>query len=173
MKHIEIRDAVASEADNIHEILSQAFLPYRDQYTQQAYDITVCLPGEIRRRMGDDTIEVLVALLKGQIAGTASLHYRDAHKLYLSSMAVSPKMQGKGIGYYLLLAVEQRAQQKGCSVISLECCEFLKMAIGLYKRMGYERTGRTRPYYGVETFEMQKHLSGKIKRRENRISEGS
>lgn len=158
MDNIEIRDAVKSEVADIHEILSQAFHPYRDQYTQQSYDITVCSPKEIRRRIEDKAMDVLVALRKGQIAGTAALHYRERGRLYLSSMAVNPKTQGKGIGYYLLKEVEQRAQKNGCSVISLECCEFLKMAIGLYTRMGYERTGNKRPYYGVEVFEMQKRL---------------
>lgn len=158
MGNIEIRDAVAFEVENIHEILAHAFQPYRDQYTQQSYEITVCSPEEIRRRIDDKAIDVLVAVCEGEIVGTASLHYREAGGLYLSSMAVSPKVQGRGIGYYLLKAVEERAQEKGCSVISLECCEFLKMAVAMYKRMGYERTGYRRPYYGVEVFEMKKQL---------------
>ena len=103
-------------------------------------------------------MDVLVAVYDGHIVGTAAMHYREAGKVYLSSMAVDPMTQGKGIGYYLLNTVEQRARDKGCSIISLECCEFLKMAIGLYRRMGYERTGNKRPYYGVEVFEMQKRL---------------
>ena len=158
MDDIIIRSAVLHEADMIHKILVDAFSPYKEYYTRQAYNITVCSPEEIGRRIADKTTDVLVALRDGQIAGTAALHYEELGRLYLSSMAVDPATQGKGVGYYLLKAVEERARDKGCFTISLECCEFLKMAIGLYKRMGYERTGRKRPYHGVEVFEMQKQL---------------
>jgi ribosomal protein S18 acetylase RimI-like enzyme len=153
---IEIRNAVDTENDAIHEILSEAFKPYRECYTEQAYGITICSPEEIGQRIDDSMTDVLVAVYEDQIVGTATLHLREKGKLYLSSMAVIPATQGKGVGYYLLQAVERRAKEKNCTVISLECCEFLRMAIGLYKRMGYKRTGRKRPYYGVEVFEMQK-----------------
>lgn len=158
MESIEVRDAAVGESQIIHAILSEAFLPYRNYYTEKAYNITVCTSQEIERRIGDRAIDVLVATRRGMIVGTAALLYREHGELYLSSMAVNPRTQGKGVGYCLLKEVEQRAKNKECSIISLECCEFLKMAIGLYKRMGYERTGAKRPYYGVEVFEMQKRL---------------
>jgi N-acetylglutamate synthase-like GNAT family acetyltransferase len=158
MNDIIIRSAVTSDVNMIHEVLVDAFSPYKEHYTQQAYDMTVCARDEVSRRIEDKTIDVLVAVREGQVVGTAALHYKEVGKLYLSSMVVNPVVQGKGIGYYLLKAVEERARDKGCSVISLECCEFLKMAIALYRRMGYERTGHKRPYYGVEVFEMQKRL---------------
>jgi N-acetylglutamate synthase-like GNAT family acetyltransferase len=155
---VTVRDAVIAESHAIHAVLSEAFVPHRDYYTEEAYNITVCKRQEIQRRIDDKLTDVIVATHQGMIVGTAALHYKEQGRLYLSSMAVKPMSQGKGIGYYLLKEVEQRAKKKKCTVILLECCEFLKMAIGLYKRMGYERTGKKRPYYGVEVFEMEKSL---------------
>ncbi|KPK72464.1 hypothetical protein AMJ87_04675 [candidate division WOR_3 bacterium SM23_60] len=155
---ITVRDALEDDTELIHVILSEAFQPYRKYYTEEAYDVTVCSPQEILRRIGDDQFDVLVAEYKKQVVGTATTNMKEKWKVYLLSMGVRPTVQGKGAGYYLLKAVEYRSRKRGCKSISLECCEFLKMAIGLYKRMRYKRTGRKRPYYGVEVFEMQKRL---------------
>jgi len=158
MDAITIRDALESDAGLIHAILSEAFRPYREHYTEEAYNVTVCSVQEIIRRIDDDRFDVLVAECKNQVVGTATINMTEKGKVYLSSMGVRPTVQGRGAGYYLLKAVEYRTGKRGCEFVSLECCEFLKMAIGLYKRMGYKRTGRKRPYYGVEVFEMQKRL---------------
>jgi N-acetylglutamate synthase-like GNAT family acetyltransferase len=139
---MEIRDASPEDAAAIHEVLSQAFMPY-----------------EIRNRINSTAFDMLVAVAEERIVGTAALLQKEPGILYLGSMAVTPDMQGRSIGYVLLEEVEHRAREKGCMTISLECYEPLKMAIGLYQRMGYTRTGRSRPYYGIEVFEMQKKLN--------------
>jgi len=155
---ITVRDASENDVGLIHDVLSEAFRPYRDYYTEESYSVTVCSPQEIMRRIEDSQVDVLVAEYKKQIVGTATINMGEKERVYLSSMAVRPKVQGKGVGYYLLHAVEFLARKKGRKIVALECCEFLKMAIGLYRRMGYMRTGYKRPYYGVEVFEMQKRL---------------
>ena len=103
-------------------------------------------------------VDVLVAQLEDEIIGTVTLTQRIPESAYLSSMAVKPSAQGRAVGYLLLIEAERRARNRKCAFISLECCEFLKMAIALYKRMGYKRTGHSRPYHGVEVFEMKKRL---------------
>jgi N-acetylglutamate synthase-like GNAT family acetyltransferase len=159
VSEIAVRDAFENDLAMIHEVLLEAFHPYRIHYTKEAYDITVCSPQEMKRRLDDDRFKILVAEYGGQIVGTATMKIKEKGILYLSSMAVKPAVQGKGVGYHLLKAIEQRARKKRCSRIILECCEFLRLAIGLYIRVGYERTGNKRPYYGIEVFEMQKRLS--------------
>jgi ribosomal protein S18 acetylase RimI-like enzyme len=156
---MEIRDASPEDAAAIHEVLSQAFMPYKKYYTGEAYNITVCSLDEIRNRINSTAFDMLVAVAEERIVGTAALLQKEPGILYLGSMAVTPDMQGRSIGYVLLEEVEHRAREKGCMTISLECYEPLKMAIGLYQRMGYTRTGRSRPYYGIEVFEMQKKLN--------------
>ncbi|MBE0432812.1 GNAT family N-acetyltransferase [candidate division WOR-3 bacterium] len=155
---IEIRDAVTRDIRDIHETLSEAFQPYRKCYTEEAYDITVCSYQEIANRINNEQVDVLVAESNGSIVGTGAARVKDEGKLYLSSMAVRPAVQGKGVGYYLLTEIERRAKIRQCDVISLECCEFLKMAICLYRRFGYNRTGLVRPYHGIQVFEMKKRL---------------
>ena len=155
---VEIRDARASDANIIHGILADAFLPYKDKYTEEAYENTVCPPHEIAERIDDALFDVLVAQLEDEIIGTVTLNQRSRESAYLSSMAVKPTAQGKAVGCLLLIEAERRARNRKCIFVSLECCEFLKMAIGLYRRMGYKRTGTSRPYYGVEVFEMKKRL---------------
>ena len=155
---VEIRDARAADVDIIHGILADAFLPYKTKYTEEAYHITVCPPKEIAERIEDMFVDVLVAQLEDEIIGTVTLTQRSQKSAYLSSMAVKPTAQGKAVGYLLLIEAERRARDRKCAFVSLECCEFLKMAVGLYRRMGYERTGRERPYHGVQVFEMKKRL---------------
>jgi ribosomal protein S18 acetylase RimI-like enzyme len=144
---MEIRDAFPEDAAAIHEVLSNAFLPYRKYYTDDAYNITVCSLDEIKRRVQDAAFDVLVAIAEDRIVGTAALSIKEPGVLYLGSMAVMPDVQGSGIGFVLLEEVEHRAREKGCTIISLECYEPLKTAIALYKRVGYTRTGRSRPHY--------------------------
>lgn len=62
-------------------------------------------------------------------------------------MAVSPKAQGKHIGWLLGQAVVEKARELGAQSIYLESNTRLKPAIQLYQKMGFERVkGPTSPY---------------------------
>lgn len=156
-EEVEVRTAAADEARAVHNILVESFEPFKEQYTEEAYNITIMTPAQIRERIEDSEHDVLVAYLNGRLVGTAILQYRG-DDVYVRSMGVSPAAQGKGVGKKLLETIEEHARQKGCKTITLECFEPLKKAISVYEKFRFRITGKKRRYYGIETFEMIKEL---------------
>jgi GNAT superfamily N-acetyltransferase len=62
-------------------------------------------------------------------------------------MAVTPKIQGKNIGWLLGQAIVQAAKDLGASKIYLESNTILKPAINLYQKLGFVKVvGRSTPY---------------------------
>jgi len=146
------------DARQVYRALAQAFEPFRQFYTKKAFEATILSPDLFEDRIVNSEEDVLVALLDGIIAGTASVKVQEESNLYLCSMGVKPEHQKKGIGFALLAEVEADAKRKQCRTISLETYPLLTKAIALYERFGFRRTGRTRDYYGVTIFEMKKEI---------------
>jgi ribosomal protein S18 acetylase RimI-like enzyme len=157
LEEVEVRTASVHDAQAVHDVLRDSFEPFREQYTEEAYNITIMTPAHIRERMDDEGYDVLVAYLNGKLVGTAILQYRVGD-VYLHSMAVKPAAQGRGVGRKLLVVTEERARQKNCKTITLECFEPLKRAVFFYEKAKFQTTGKKRRYYGIETFEMTKEL---------------
>jgi len=155
---LKIRIAVSTDIHSIHEILSEAFKPYRKYYTKKAYKATVISPEEIEKRIENSETIVLVADYANVVIGTASINLGDKTNLYIQSMAVKPTYQGKGIGLCILTIIERIGKEKNCKIMSLESYEPLKKAVLLYEKFGFKRTGKERDYQGITVFEMIKEL---------------
>jgi GNAT superfamily N-acetyltransferase/DNA-binding MarR family transcriptional regulator len=91
---------------------------------------------------------IFVALYEGQPLGVCALiNMEDGQSYELAKMAVSPKAQGKSIGYLLGQAVIERAKSVGAKRLYLESNTALKPAINLYYKLGFEKiTGQPSPY---------------------------
>lgn len=84
----------------------------------------------------------------------------------LLTICVDPDQRGKGIGRYLLAAVEETAHRLGAATIFLEVAERNEPATRLYHHAGYIIAGRrlnyyTDPTYGSTAVVMKKALGGK------------
>ncbi|RXF68845.1 bifunctional helix-turn-helix transcriptional regulator/GNAT family N-acetyltransferase [Arcticibacter tournemirensis] len=93
--------------------------------------------------------DIFIALYKGEPLGTCALLKMDdpQYDYELAKMAVSPKAQGKNIGWLLGMAAIERARAKGARSLYLESNTILKPAISLYRKLGFEKvTGRATPY---------------------------
>jgi putative acetyltransferase len=90
---------------------------------------------------------IFFADLGGEIVGTVAL-VKDDEELYeLVKMAVTPKAQGKKIGYLLMLRALEKAREVGAKRIYIESNRKLVPAITLYKKMGFiEGNYRNSPY---------------------------
>ena len=65
----------------------------------------------------------------------------------LAKMAVSPKAQGKKIGWLIGEAIKEKARQVGAKKLYLESNIIFTPAINLYRKLGFiEVFGRTTPY---------------------------
>lgn len=79
---------------------------------------------------------------------------------YVISMWVHPAQRGRGIGAEMLRAIAGWAHERGHTRLLLWVTEGNWIALNLYERMGFQRTGRTKPLphtpsvlkleYGVE-----------------------
>lgn len=92
---------------------------------------------------------IFVALLEGKPVGVCALIKRD-HPVYpyeLAKMAVSPKAQGKGIGFLLGQAVADKAKELKAEKLFLESNTKLAPAIRLYEKLGFQKVaGQPTPY---------------------------
>lgn len=82
---------------------------------------------------------ILLALYKNEPVGTCALIKMESEQYdyELAKMAVSPKVQGLGIGYLLGQAVIDEARLKGAHKIYLESNSMLTPALNLYKKLGF------------------------------------
>lgn len=92
---------------------------------------------------------ILVALYEGEPVGVCALiKMKDPeYDFELAKMAVSPRAQGKNIGWLLGNAVIEKARSLGAHKIYLESNTVLKPAINLYYKLGFQKViGRATPY---------------------------
>lgn len=97
--------------------------------------------------------KILVALYNDEPAGVCALiKMEDPNYDYeMAKMAVSPKAQGKKIGWLLGQAVINSAKELGALKIYLESNTRLQPAINLYHKMGFQEiTGHSSPYQRVD-----------------------
>lgn len=155
---MKIRKAQSNDIQEIYKVLSQAFNPYQQYYTEEAYRATVISPHEIEKRITEKETDVLVAIYNSKIVGTASIEMVKEGNMHVCSMAVKPNHQGKGVGWRVLQEINELAKKRHCKTITLECFEPLTKAVSLYEKFGFKRTGRRRNLYGIIVFEMMKRV---------------
>lgn len=93
--------------------------------------------------------EIFIALYQDEVVGSCALiKMNDPQYDYeLAKMAVSPKVQGKNIGWLLGSTIVNRAKELGGRNLYLESNTMLKPAINLYQKLGFEKVvGRATPY---------------------------
>ena len=92
---------------------------------------------------------ILVAIYEGEAVGVCALiRMKDPeYDFELAKMAVSPRAQGKNIGWLLGNAVIERARSLGARKLYLESNTVLKPAINLYYKLGFQKViGHATPY---------------------------
>lgn len=82
---------------------------------------------------------IVFALLDNEAVGTCALVKAEEPSTYeLSKMAVSPRAQGKKIGYLLGQALVEKAKEMKANKIFLETNSILASAIHLYEKLGFK-----------------------------------
>lgn len=93
--------------------------------------------------------KIFVALYCDEPVGVCALIKMDDenYDFEMAKMAVSPKAQGKNIGWLLGQAIINSAKEQGAKKIYLESNTVLKPAINLYHKLGFQKiTGLATPY---------------------------
>ena len=92
---------------------------------------------DIDRKMRVDPELFLVGVLEKTIAATAMGGY-EGHRGWINYLAVSPSLQGKGIGGKLVIRLEQLLVERGCPKINLQVRAGNKDVIHFYQSLGYK-----------------------------------
>ena len=162
---VNVRLAVEADAEDISKILLEAFGVYRRFYTEEAFEQVTPKSDEIVRRFAEGPI--WTAEIGGETVGTVSVT-TEPEGLYVRSMAVSPKAQGKGVGHKLLEAVDEYAARSDEERIFLYTTYFVPGAKEMYENHGYEwvRDTTADEWYGTPGLEMDKKI---VRKKQNAI----
>ena len=153
---LSIRLATAEDSSSIASLLNESFKEYRRLYTRAAFAATTPSSEVILVRLKEGPIWVAVS--DGTIMGTVSMVNRPKG-MYIRSMAIRPRVQGRGIGWALLECVEDFARSNGCRRLFLSTTPFLKPAIRLYRCFGFQPTAEgPHDLHGTRLLAMEKEL---------------
>ncbi|KQX64167.1 MULTISPECIES: GNAT family N-acetyltransferase [unclassified Streptomyces] len=151
------RDAVDADVDALVALIESAYRgdDSRAGWTTEA-DI---LQGQ--RTDPDGVLAVIKApdsrLLtverQGRIVACCQLEHRGGHA-YFGMFAVSPTVQGGGLGKTVMAEAERQAREDwGVTEMHMTVISVREDLIAWYERRGYRRTGRMTPFpYGDERF---------------------
>jgi [ribosomal protein S18]-alanine N-acetyltransferase len=102
----------------------------------------------LRWLLASPSAVVLVAEARGEFAGAAVVLFRANSTIArLYSLAVVPRLTGRGIGSALIVAVEKAARSHKCRFVRLEVHEKNHGAIVCYRKAGYQQFDRHHEYY--------------------------
>lgn len=104
--------------------------------------------------LSDEVNDVILAAKENDtVVGCLILTPRSDNKLQLRQMAVSGKMQGKGVGRVLVNAAEQKAKSIGYNTIVLHA---RVVAQGFYDKLGYTQVSDVFTEVGIPHVVMEK-----------------
>jgi predicted N-acetyltransferase YhbS len=155
---VNIRLAMPADADSISKVLFEAFGAHRENYTPEAFEKVTPKADEIRVRFEEGP--QWVAEIDGRIVGTVSVT-TEPEGLYIRSMAVSPSVQGLGVGHKLMDAVNELADASDHERIFLYTTYFVPGAKQFYESHGYKwvRDTTAEEWFGTPGLEMDRILS--------------
>ncbi len=135
------------------QIAALVNLAYRGESSKQGWTTEADLLAgrrtdteEILQLISSDDSMFLLYKAEVELIGSVHLH-KQAEQVCLGMLAVSPSLQGRGIGRQLLKAAEQTAQETWAvnkSVMTVIACR--NELIAFYERRGYRRTGVSKEF---------------------------
>jgi predicted N-acetyltransferase YhbS len=147
---VSIFKAEKQDAGQIAALINSA---YRGEASQQGWTTEADLldglrtdTEEILQLIASDGSMILLCKVEAEPVGSVHLQ-KQAEQVCLGMLAVSPLLQGRGIGKQLLEAAEQAAKQTWSvnkSVMSVISCR--SELIAFYQRRGYRRTGASNAF---------------------------
>ena len=152
------RRATNGDAAQILQCLAEAFAPYREEYTDGAWNDTVLTSDTLQQRFQEMTVLVAVDEA-GMVVGTVAYKLERDGETHLRGMAVRPGSHGLGVAQGLLDRVEADLRGMGCKVLTLDTTRPLQRAIRFYEKNGFRATGGVSEFYGMELFAYEKDMT--------------
>lgn len=139
-----------------------SFISLNREWIERYFRLEECdykLLGNPEGEILDKGGEIFFALLDGKVVGCCALvHHPQTGEYELAKMAVSPDIQGQGIGHKLGTALISYARSKGISQLFLEANTKLEASIKLYHKLGFAKVEDYHPAYSRCNLYMEKNL---------------
>ena len=130
-----IRPAVAGDVPAIEALVREAYAMYVPRIGREPAPVTADHAGLVAAG------RTSVVEADGEVAGVIVLIPGSDH-LLVENVAVSPRMQGHGLGRELMAFAERRAAELGMAELRLYTNQLMTENIALYPALGYTETGR-------------------------------
>ena len=142
-----LSEALASQHDEIQDLVDVAFAPYVRAlgHDGEAGDVYA----RISAALEDGGI--FVCLDGGKLAA-AIVTSRRGKDISIDYFAVEPARQGTGIGSLLLAELEAVARAAGASGLVLHTAEIREDLLRFYRRHGFLETRRAPPAHGKDAY---------------------
>ncbi|MGW7278401.1 GNAT family N-acetyltransferase [Streptomyces sp. NPDC054844] len=151
------RDATAADVDDIVALIESA---YRGDSSRAGWTTEADIlqgqrtdPEGVLQVVKSPDSRLLTVERDGRIVACCQLEHRGAHA-YFGMFAVSPALQGEGLGKTIIAAAERWAREAwGVTEMHMTVISVREDLIAWYERRGYRRTGEMTPFpYGDERF---------------------
>lgn len=139
---IDLRSASPRDAGGIYALGEQVFGSLQFLYTIYQAPQSVSYLRQLLAN-SDPNRRITVAMAGEELVGyyDASL---DEDEAFLSYIAASPKVQGRGIGTLLLNHLGSLAGEKGCRQVVLDVFQSNTAARQWYERLGFQQTSESK-----------------------------
>ncbi|MFJ4693246.1 GNAT family N-acetyltransferase [Streptomyces sp. NPDC088766] len=154
---VSFRDAADADVDALVALVESA---YRGDSSRAGWTTEADIlqgqrtdPEGVREIIESPDSRVLTVEREGRIVACCQLEHRGEYA-YFGMFAVSPTIQGGGLGRTVLEEAERRARAEwGVTEMHMTVISVRDDLIAWYERRGYRRTGRMTPFpYGDERF---------------------
>jgi len=133
---VQVHVVASDEADDLAPVLVALLSELSDR-------ASVLDPSVVATRLRDDRARVVVAILDGQLAGTATLTtfvtLTDGLVGHVEDVVVSASARGAGVGRLLMEALHEEARRLKLEYVELTTRPAREAANALYQSLGYER----------------------------------
>ncbi|MET9732180.1 GNAT family N-acetyltransferase [Streptomyces sp. NPDC006458] len=154
---LTFRDATGADADALVALIESA---YRGDSSRAGWTTEADIlegqrtdPEGVLAVIDSADSRLLTVERDGAVVACCQLEHRGEHA-YFGMFAVSPGLQGGGLGKLIIAEAERQARQIwGVSEMHMTVISVRDDLIAWYERRGYRRTGRMTPFpYGDERF---------------------
>ncbi|MBD0840577.1 MULTISPECIES: GNAT family N-acetyltransferase [unclassified Streptomyces] len=154
---LTFRDATDADVDELVALIESA---YRGDSSRAGWTTEADIlegqrtdPQGVLEVIKDADSRLLTVERDGRIVACCQLEHRGAHA-YFGMFAVSPALQGAGLGKTVIAAAERTAREAwGVTQMHMTVISVREDLIAWYERRGYRRTGEMTPFpYGDERF---------------------
>jgi ribosomal protein S18 acetylase RimI-like enzyme len=154
---LTFRDATDADVDTLVALIESA---YRGDSSRSGWTTEADIlegqrtdPEGVLQVIKSPDSRLLTVERDGQIVACCQLEHRGDHA-YFGMFAVSPALQGAGLGKVIIAEAERQARETwGATEMHMTVISVRNDLIAWYERRGYRRTGRMTPFpYGDERF---------------------